>query len=48
MRCCLAAGIKISGLNAEVFPGQWEFQVGPVEGIQGCDQLWIARYLLQR
>jgi len=48
MRCCLAAGIKISGLNAEVFPGQWEFQVGPVEGLQGCDQLWIARYLLMR
>jgi glutamine synthetase len=48
MRCCLAAGIQISGLNAEVFPGQWEFQVGPVEGLQGCDQLWIARYILKR
>jgi glutamine synthetase len=48
MRCCLAAGIKISGLNAEVFPGQWEYQVGPVEGLQGCDQFWISRYILTR
>ncbi|MFC7714907.1 glutamine synthetase beta-grasp domain-containing protein [Nonomuraea recticatena] len=26
---CLAAGLAISGINAEVMPGQWEFQVGP-------------------
>jgi len=48
MKCCLYAGIQISGINAEVFPGQWEFQVGPVEGINGCDQFWMARYLLKR
>jgi glutamine synthetase len=48
MKCCLAAGLKISGLNAEVFPGQWEFQIGPVEGLDGCDQFWVARYLLMR
>ena len=48
MRCCLHAGIKLSGINSEVFPGQWEFQVGPVEGINGCDQFWMARYMLQR
>ncbi len=27
---CLEAGLKISGINAEVMPGQWEFQIGPV------------------
>ena len=27
---CLKAGLSISGINAEVMPGQWEFQVGPV------------------
>ena len=27
---CLAAGLAISGINAEVMPGQWEFQVGPL------------------
>ena len=47
-RCCLYAGIKVSGTNAEVMPGQWEYQVGPVEGIAIGDQLWISRYILQR
>jgi glutamine synthetase len=33
-RACLYAGVKISGINAEVLPSQWEFQVGPCEGIE--------------
>ena len=33
-KACLYAGIKIAGTNAEVMPGQWEFQVGPCEGIE--------------
>ena len=32
-RACMYAGIKIAGTNAEVMPAQWEFQVGPCEGI---------------
>jgi len=48
LKACLAANITIAGLNAEVFPGQWEFQVGPVEGIEAADQLWMARYILKR
>ena len=32
-KACLYAGINISGINAEVMPAQWEFQVGPCEGI---------------
>ncbi|CAD6195468.1 unnamed protein product [Caenorhabditis auriculariae] len=47
-RACLYAGIQISGTNAEVMPGQWEFQVGPCEGISMGDQLWVARFLLHR
>ncbi len=27
---------------------QWEFQVGPCEGIAMGDHLWVARYLLYR
>ncbi len=27
---------------------QWEFQVGPCEGIEMGDHLWMARFLLQR
>ena len=29
---CLDAGLRIAGINAEVMPGQWEFQVGPLRG----------------
>ncbi|RYC66151.1 hypothetical protein CHU98_g59 [Xylaria longipes] len=47
-KACLYAGVKISGTNAEVMPAQWEFQVGPCEGIQMGDHLWLARFLLHR
>jgi len=47
-RACLYAGIEISGVNAEVMAGQWEFQVGPCVGIDSGDQLWLARYILNR
>ncbi|KAI9020950.1 hypothetical protein CLU79DRAFT_754485 [Phycomyces nitens] len=47
-RACLFAGVNISGVNAEVAPGQFEFQVGPCEGISMGDHLWAARYLLDR
>ena len=40
--------IKISGINAEVAPCQWEYQIGPCEGITSGDELWISRYLLER
>ena len=26
-------------------PSQWEFQVGPTEGIDMGDDLWVARFL---
>jgi glutamine synthetase len=45
---CLKAGLNISGINAEVMPGQWEFQVGPVGAPQVADELWVARWLLYR
>uniref|UniRef100_A0A914CY48 glutamine synthetase n=1 Tax=Acrobeloides nanus TaxID=290746 RepID=A0A914CY48_9BILA len=47
-RACLHAGLEISGTNAEVTPGQWEYQIGPCEGISMGDQLWVSRYLLHR
>ena len=47
-KTCLYAGVKICGTNAEVMPSQWEFQVGPLEGIEAGDHLWIARYILHR
>jgi glutamine synthetase len=47
-KACIFAGIKITGTNAEVMPSQWEFQVGPCEGIEMGDHLWMARYILCR
>lgn len=47
-RACLYAGVNISGINAEVMPSQWEFQVGPCEGIEMGDHLTMARFLLFR
>lgn len=47
-RACLYAGVKIAGTNAEVMPAQWEFQVGPCEGVEMGDHLWMARFLLHR
>merc|ERR1712109_448608 len=47
-RACIYAGVNISGTNAEVMPAQWEFQVGPCEGITMGDDLWIGRFLLHR
>jgi glutamine synthetase len=45
---CLRAGLGISGINAEVMPGQWEFQVGPLGPLEVSDHLWLARWLLYR
>lgn len=47
-RACLYAGVTISGTNAEVMAGQWEYQVGPCEGIDMGDHLWISRWILLR
>jgi glutamine synthetase len=48
MDACLKAGIGISGVNAEVMPAQWEFQIGPLGPVEVADQLWTARWLLYR
>ena len=54
-QACLDAGIMLYGTNAEVMPGQWEFQIG-YRGAEGesadpvtvSDHLWLARWLLYR
>merc|ERR1712151_1087805 len=45
---CLQAGVKIAGINAEVMPGQWEYQIGPCVGIESGDHMWLSRYLMLR
>jgi glutamine synthetase len=48
LQACIDAGLNISGINAEVTKHQWEFQIGPCEGIDAGDELYVARYLLER
>jgi glutamine synthetase len=48
MMICLSINIPISGINAEVAPNQWEYQVGPCIGIKGAHDLWISRYVLKK
>ncbi|HKJ57079.1 MAG TPA: glutamine synthetase GlnII [Nitriliruptoraceae bacterium] len=47
-KMCMDAGLMIAGTNAEVMPGQWEFQIGPADTLAVADHLWVARYLLYR
>jgi glutamine synthetase len=50
LQACLDAGLMVTGINAEVMPGQWEFQMGGPGGdpLKVCDHLWLARWLLYR
>ena len=45
---CLRAGLSIEGTNAEVMMSQWEFQLGVLGPVEVSDQLWTARWLLNR
>ena len=48
MNACIDAGISICGTNAEVMLGQWEYQIGAGGSIHMSDDLWVARWLLER
>ncbi len=48
LHACLRAGILISGINAEVMPAQWEFQIGPLGPLEVADEIWLARWILYR
>merc|ERR1719333_1889999 len=45
---CIQAGVKIAGINAEVMPGQWEYQIGPARGTEIGDHMMMARYIMLR
>src|SRR5438552_4094831 len=44
----IEAGLNIEGINAEVASGQWEFQIFAKGAKEAGDQIWVARYLLER
>jgi glutamine synthetase len=45
---CLDAGLNVEGINGEVAAGQWEFQIFSKGAKDAGDQIWVARYLLER
>ena len=45
---CLDAGINVEGINAEVATGQWEFQIFSQGAKEAGDQIWVARYIMER
>ncbi|KAL1432998.1 hypothetical protein MTO96_001982 [Rhipicephalus appendiculatus] len=47
-KACTYAGVKMAGTNCEGMLSQWEYQVGPLEGVDAADHLWMSRYILDR
>jgi hypothetical protein len=45
---CVSEEWPWGGVNAEVMPGQWEFQIGPAGVTEVGDHMHIARWLLHR
>ncbi len=48
LQICIDAGINVEGINAEVMMGQWEFQIFAKGAGRAGDEVWVARYLLER
>ena len=44
---CQRLGIRVVGYNAEVAPGQWEYQCFGEDPLMACDNLWMSRYMLE-
>ncbi len=45
---CISAGLNFEGINQEVASGQWEFQLFAKGAKRAGDEIWVARYLLDR
>ncbi len=48
MRLCMLYGMEITGINAEVALGQWEYQIFSKGSLNAADDLWMSRYFLYR
>jgi len=48
LNLCLSAGITLTGINAEVMIGQWEYQVFAKGAKKAADDLMMSRFLLER
>ena len=47
-KACIEAGVSIVGTNAEVMLGQWEYQIGAGGSLHMSDDLWVARWLMEK
>ena len=45
---CIETGISICGTNSEVMLGQWEYQIGTGGSVEMSDDLWVARWLMEK
>jgi glutamine synthetase len=45
---CLWAELPVTGINAEVMLGQWEYQIGTSDPLHVSDALWVSRWIMQR
>jgi glutamine synthetase len=48
LNACLDLDIYLTGINAEVAVGQWEYQCFAEDTLTACDDLWASRYLLYK
>lgn len=48
LELCLDCGLNVTGVNAEVMLGQWEYQLLGKGSKDAADDLYISRYLLFR
>jgi len=48
MDVCLDAGLSITGVNAEVMLGQWEYQCFGKGAKKAADDMFVSRYLLHK
>ena len=48
LKKCLNMGIHLTGANAEVAVGQWEYQCFAEDTLKACDDLWVSRYALYK
>ena len=48
MDACIAAEIGITGINSEVMLGQWEYQIFGKDPYKVTDDMWVARWILEK
>lgn len=48
LNACISSGISIAGINSEVMLGQWEYQIGAGSSLHMSDDLWVARWLMEK